>query len=72
MLLVTASVEEARAEAAAGRDVVLIVPPGARVGERGPGPGRIHRFVGDPADPAVAGSAAEMAAELGAVKRPGP
>ena len=68
-LLVTASVEEARAEAAAGRDVVLIVPPGSRVGESSPGPGRIHRFVGDPADPAVSQAAAEMATELGAVEK---
>jgi hypothetical protein len=74
-LLVTASIEEARAEAAGGRDVVLMVrpgapgAPGARVGDRGHGPGRIHLFVGDPSDPAATRAAAEMAAELGAVKR---
>lgn len=70
-LLVTTSPEEAHRESAAGRDVVLIVAPGAAGHRRAAGPGRVHRFVGDPADPGVGRAAAEMAAELGAVERRG-
>jgi hypothetical protein len=67
-LLVTTSADEAREESAAGRDVVLILPPGSTRAGVG-GPGRVHLFVGDPSDPATHRAAAEMAAELGAVGR---
>lgn len=56
---------EAEAEHAAGRPVVLVVPPGAARPAR---PG-LAVFVGDPADPASLGAAKEMDGELGSVRR---
>lgn len=81
-LLVTTSVEEARALADAGRHVILVVDPQSaadRGGDQGadgdrdqgggsePRPrGRIHVFVGRASNPSDAAAVAEMAAEIGA------
>jgi hypothetical protein len=74
-LFVTAEVPEARCRAVAGHDVVLIVDAAASASTARAlaalGPGRVHLFVGDVAEPAVRQAADEMAAELGA-RRGGP
>ncbi|HET9077677.1 MAG TPA: hypothetical protein VFN68_12160 [Acidimicrobiales bacterium] len=53
----------ARALCAEGRNVVVVVAPGAPLC-RPAGPGRLAVFVGDPEDAAVRAGAAEMDAEL--------
>lgn len=56
---------EAAARSAAGHDVVLIVATGDEAMPVAvPGPGRVARLIGDPADPGDLEAAAEMAAEL--------
>ncbi len=69
-LAVTVAFDEARRRAAAGREVVLIVDAAesASVARQvaGLGPGRVHLFIGGPADAAVLAAAEEMAGELGA------
>ncbi|HLH46938.1 MAG TPA: hypothetical protein VKV25_07250 [Acidimicrobiales bacterium] len=60
----TADRDEARRLLAAGVHVALVLPAGETAPEAGAGPGRLAVLVGDPADPAVAAAADEMAGEL--------
>jgi NAD(P)-dependent dehydrogenase (short-subunit alcohol dehydrogenase family) len=69
-LAVTTAVDEALELAESGGHVVLVVDADASVAAARRltevGPGRVHLFVGDVADPSVRQAVEEMAAELGA------